>query len=403
MRTPAIVAGVFFVLLSSVVLTVGGGHAHDPPMTGAEHRDAPPSPVTLGLQALRTAQADQYAGADRENAARLVALLCLLIGVLSFAFLPLEPPTARGWFGWPLAVASGVTNVVVARWLLRADPAPEFRWLLVLSYVGLLQVAVLVWLTGGAGSAYQSLLLLWVGAGMGIHPPRRALTFLLATAVVTALPLLYEGWSSEAVASIASSLLLWSALGIAMMVLMVGVRAQRVRLRAAELRESGLAREDSLTGLPNRRAFDEALVAEMARSERAGSTMSVLLMDLDHFKAINDELGHVEGDRCLAATAAAIARRVRTSDRAFRWGGDEFVVLLPDSDAAAAEGVASGICAEVLDTCSDSRGRPLSLTIGYVIGDDTLSPSELLELADLQLRARKRERLGFPSEDASRR
>lgn len=372
-------------------------------MTAAvEHPDEtpeqrPPSPARLGLQALRTAQADQYAGADPENAARLVALLCLLIGVLSFAFLPLEPPTARGWFGWPLAIFSAFLNVAVARRLLRADPPPHFRWLLALSYAGLLQVAVLIWLTGGAGSAYQSLLLLWVGAGMGIHPPRRALTFLAATALVTALPLVYEGWSNEAVANIASSLLLWSALGLAMMVLMVGVRAQRVRLRAAELLESGLAREDSLTGLANRRAFDEALLAEMARSERAKSKLSILLIDLDHFKSINDEFGHVEGDRCLAATAAAIAGRIRAGDRAFRWGGDEFVILLPDTGMDAAEGVAAAISAQVLDTCSDSRGRPLSVSAGIVEGDESVSASELLELADLQLRSRKRLRLNLAS------
>ena len=375
--------------------------ANPSPATGyvTHPQDAPPSPVRLGLDALKTAQANQYSGADRENAARLVALLCLLIGALSLTFLPLDPPTARGWIGWPLAIMSALLNVVVARRLLRADPAPPFNWLLILSYAGLAQIAFMIWLAGGAGSAYQSLLLLWVGAGMGVHPPRRALTFLAAAAIVAALPLGYDGWNSEAVASIVSSLLLWSALGVAMMVLMVGVRAQRVRLRAAELRESGLAREDSLTGLANRRAFDEALIAEMARSARAESRLSVLLIDLDHFKAINDELGHVEGDRCLAAVAAAIAGTIRAGDRAFRWGGDEFAVLLPDTGAVAAEGVASGICAEVLDRCSDSRGRPLSVSVGTVDGDGSVSASDLLELADLQLRARKRVRLGLARDE----
>ena len=363
----------------------------------AAQRDRPEeqlSPAQLGLRALRTAQADQYSGADPENAARLVALLCLLIGFLTFAFLPLDPPNARGWFGWPLAIASAVVNVIVARRLLRASPPPPFRLLLTLSYAGLLQIALLCWLAGGAATAYQSLLLLWLGAGMGIHPPRRALAFLLATAAVVSLPLLYDGWSSSAAANIAASLLLWAALGTAMMVLMVGVRAQRVRLRAAELHESELAREDSLTGLANRRAFDEALSAEIARSARAGSKLCVLLTDLDRFKAVNDELGHLEGDRCLVATGAAIARRIRAGDRVFRWGGDEFVVLLPDTGSAAAELVAADICAEVLDTCSDFRGRPLSLTVGAVEADGSITASDLLELADLQLRARKRERLG---------
>jgi diguanylate cyclase (GGDEF)-like protein len=352
--------------------------------------ERPLSPAQQGLQALRTAQADQYAGGDPANAARLVALLCLLIGFLTFAFLPLDPPTARGWFGWPLAIASALLNVIVARRLLRANPPPPFRWLLTLSYAGLLQIALLCWLAGGAASAYQSLLLLWIGAGMGIHPPRQALTFLLAAAAVASLPLVYEGWSSSAAANIAASLLLWSALGTAMMVLMVGVRAQRVRLRAAELRESGLAREDPLTGLANRRAFDEALTAEMARSERAGSKLSILLIDLDRFKAVNDELGHLEGDRCLALTGAAIARRIRAGDRAFRWGGDEFVVLLPGTQRPGVLRTAERLRAAVAEApvALDGASVAVTVSVGWAnwSGD---TPDDLLLRADRALYAAK--------------
>ena len=87
----------------------------------------------------------------------------------------------------------------------------------------------------------------------------------------------------------------------------------------------------------NRRAFDEALGHEIARASRAQSTMTVALLDLDSFKALNDRYGHLEGDRLLRLTGDAVERGLRAGDRAFRWGGDEFALLLPDTPYQGAE------------------------------------------------------------------
>ena len=85
-------------------------------------------------------------------------------------------------------------------------------------------------------------------------------------------------------------------------------------------------------GLGNRRAFDETLAVEIARSRRDSTPLSIGIADLDDLKGINDRLGHLEGDRCLSEAARAIELSVRMTDRCYRWGGDEFVIVLPSSD-----------------------------------------------------------------------
>ena len=94
-----------------------------------------------------------------------------------------------------------------------------------------------------------------------------------------------------------------------------------------------LAFRDPLTGLLNRRAFTERLAEECARiGRRAGHTFSVILADLDDFKSVNDTLGHAEGDRVLVAVARFLERNTRSVDVCCRIGGDEFAVILPDTD-----------------------------------------------------------------------
>lgn len=91
-----------------------------------------------------------------------------------------------------------------------------------------------------------------------------------------------------------------------------------------------LANSDGLTGLANRRSFDQALAVEWARAQRTGSPLSLLLLDVDHFKLYNDLHGHQKGDDCLRATAAAMAVNLRPADVAARYGGEEFAILMPD-------------------------------------------------------------------------
>src|SRR5919106_1538476 len=149
-------------------------------MKGMEQRNV----AREALRGLFHSQEEPYAGADRANAARIVALLWGLSGLMALAFLPLDPPTeAVGGAGWAVAGILVAASLAGARHLLRRATPLGFNELLALSYLGLLQVFFLEWLAGGARSPHANLYLLWVGAAAGIHPPRRALTFLVVAAL----------------------------------------------------------------------------------------------------------------------------------------------------------------------------------------------------------------------------
>lgn len=153
----------------------------------------------------------------------------------------------------------------------------------------------------------------------------------------------------------------FGALGVSLFVAWVLERQERMTflqsvLLAHESRErerlnnelARIARQDALTGLANRRCFDERLVQEWERSLRGGHELALLFIDVDHFKRYNDSYGHSAGDGCLASVAGAIARSLcRPADLASRYGGEEFVVLLPETDVAGAREVAERIQAAV--------------------------------------------------------
>jgi diguanylate cyclase (GGDEF)-like protein len=146
-------------------------------------------------------------------------------------------------------------------------------------------------------------------------------------------------------------------------------------------REVGrLARTDSLTGVANRRAWDEELPRELARAARSGQPMCVALLDLDHFKAYNDEHGHQAGDRLLKAAAAAWEGRLRKTDLLARYGGEEFAVLLPDCALDDAMEIAGRLrTAQPEGTCS----------IGVADWDGREDLGQLIARADRALYAAK--------------
>jgi diguanylate cyclase (GGDEF)-like protein len=113
-------------------------------------------------------------------------------------------------------------------------------------------------------------------------------------------------------------------------VVILSMRAQVLRLVK---RLGELAEHDYLTGALNRGAFEQRLEAELARSERAGTPCALLVLDLDHFKEINDSFGHAAGDRALRDLAEVVEQGKRRSDVFGRIGGEEFAVLLPDTGA----------------------------------------------------------------------
>jgi diguanylate cyclase (GGDEF)-like protein len=313
----------------------------------------------------------------------LSALLCL-------AFLPLEPVDEQiGWAGWLIAgalIAAGLAGAIA---LLRSSPS--FDALLAVAYLGVAGIAILNWLAAGGSSAYEDLYVLWAGAGAA-HPPRRALLHLLVLLGALALPLGYEGTDGEAVGDAIAEALILIALAAVLGGTLYQVRRQRVGLRTGAEVARRLARVDALTGLGNRRAFDEALTVEAAGAARENRSVAVGLVDLDNLKRVNDEFGHLAGDRCLLDVARAMEDSVRGTDRCFRWGGDEFVVVLPASSRTIADSVLARMAVAVSASCESPDGRPVNLTWAAAEIDPGTSPEDALAQADVALLERKAEK-----------
>jgi diguanylate cyclase (GGDEF)-like protein len=155
--------------------------------------------------------------------------------------------------------------------------------------------------------------------------------------------------------------------------------------RIGSVAAEALARADSLTGLGNRRAFDEALIAEIARARRVGVPLSLLLADLNDFKEINDAHGHLAGDDCLRQVAATFRDEVRVHDHCFRWGGDEFAAILTDTDSEAAELIAERVTAAVAQTCRRPDGNPLTIGAAHAELTDAMTADDLMATADAAL------------------
>ena len=159
---------------------------------------------------------------------------------------------------------------------------------------------------------------------------------------------------------------------------------------------SAQAMQDGLTGLANRRRFDEQIEREFKRAARSGQPVSLVVIDLDHFKAYNDHFGHLGGDECLRTTARAIhAFTRRAGDLAARIGGEEFAILLPGSDAATAKAIAEGVRMAVHGLAlphAPTVGGMVTLSAGVATAmpsRDAQSTHALIALADAALYAGK--------------
>jgi diguanylate cyclase (GGDEF)-like protein len=144
-----------------------------------------------------------------------------------------------------------------------------------------------------------------------------------------------------------------------------------------------MSHTDALTGLGNRRAFEEALEGECIRARRMKQPLSLVCIDLDHFKLVNDQAGHAVGDRVLQQLAEAIGEVARAHvDRGFRMGGDEFALLLPSTSAAQAQAVIARIRAYCASADPVWRDGPLGLSAGFAEVDGQETPSDLVRRAD---------------------
>lgn len=332
---------------------------------------------------------DPYAGADLETSRRFQAGLLGLCGLLTLAFLPFEPvDDGLGDAGWALAGGLGLAAVGGA--VLMARRRPSVDDMLVVAYAGIAGIAGLNYLAGGGSSAYEDLYVLWLGAGAA-HPPRRALVHLAVMLGALALPLAYEGTSSEIVTDMAAEALILVVIGVLLAAYQDSVRRQRAGLRSGAEVARRLAGIDDLTGLGNRRAFDEALTVAIAGAA-SDRPLAVGLLDVDDLRRVNERFGHLEGDRCLGEVARALERSVREVDRCFRWGGDEFAVVMPGTSRAGAEAVLARMAAAAREAWHAPDGEGVELTWGAAQTEADATAEDVLAAADVALLEAKTEK-----------
>jgi diguanylate cyclase (GGDEF)-like protein len=182
-----------------------------------------------------------------------------------------------------------------------------------------------------------------------------------------------------------------------MLRLLRGRRILDLQEQLLAAREALLAQatQDSLTGLWNHAAILQILERELARADRDGSRVGVLMADLDHFKSVNDSFGHLAGDAVLLEIATRMRKVVRLYDAVGRYGGEEFLIVCPSCDSVQAlhlaERLRAGIGEEPVSTPSDKI--TLTVSVGIAVGERSLHPNSLLRAADMALyRAKHRGR-----------
>lgn len=169
---------------------------------------------------------------------------------------------------------------------------------------------------------------------------------------------------------------------------------KKVAMRTRELKQLTLELEaisltDSLTSLPNRRAFGQRINIEWQRTLRYATPLTIMMLDVDHFKRFNDDFGHQTGDDVLIQVAQLLANAVRTTDFASRYGGEEFIVILPNSTLEEAMPIAQRICNEIAQYAWPQRQVTVSIGVATYHGQEEIQ--ELIAQADMALYQAKAE------------
>lgn len=244
-------------------------------------------------------------------------------------------------------------------------------------------ITVVVVQTGGADSPLTNLFLLPVVLAAVTLGARATLVAVIATTLVWIGLLVPRG--GPASSNLALFARLFGELGPLVLVAYLTERLAS-SIKAARRRIADLAERDGLTGLVNLRSFRSVLQHEhAARAARDGAEYALLMVDVDDLKEINDSFGHESGSAALRNVAEAIKRAIRASDVACRYGGDEFVVLLPGASALVAEAVAQRIRNAVFQSLFEAGGRLQRVSVSAGVGAyprDGLTADEVLLVAD---------------------
>lgn len=194
-------------------------------------------------------------------------------------------------------------------------------------------------------------------------------------------PQLQQGIGARRTAAVYRRVEVGGALALVALMLLTFVLARRLlrSLRWVEIR-AGESRVDALTAIANRRALEEALAAEISRAQRFGHQLAVVLFDLDHFKETNDTHGHAAGDRLLREVGRLLASSARRGDTVARWGGEEFVAVLPETDLEGARRLAERLRLEIGTISLGATRVSTSCGVAALIPGDTVDT--LLAAAD---------------------
>jgi diguanylate cyclase (GGDEF)-like protein len=169
----------------------------------------------------------------------------------------------------------------------------------------------------------------------------------------------------------------------------------RIQKALDHARTRRLASTDGLTGVYNHRTFQERLSQEIARADRYSRPLSVLMIDVDHFKVYNDTYGHPQGDIVLQDLARLLQEMSRTSDTVARWGGEEFAIILPETDSVGAQKIGQRLCEQVERYPFPGQelmpGGTLTISIGVATYASASRKEVLLQAADTALYTAKRE------------
>jgi diguanylate cyclase (GGDEF)-like protein len=348
-------------------------------------------------EAKRSEEADPYRGAQHQVAIRVTGFLWIVGPLGTCAASIFFPPTAQiGSLGWALVLPLAVLSLGFGWLALRLKIHPSWDLLSLSSLNGVVQIAVIEWLAGGGRAPFSQWLLLPTLAIATQRTIRSCLPVVLAAWAAALSPLLY---SSIQLPSTIAEMALLSVMTFTVSAVMTSVRTHRAELRDAGEHAASLARIDPLTGLPNRRSFDEALSDAIVAARLQNRALSVMLCDVNSFKDVNDTFGHPAGDKCLKSIADALRQVVRRPDAVFRWAGDEFAVILSDADELSAGGGAARLSQAVRECCQRPDGTPITIGTGLATLREGMTPDQLVAEADVTLleqkAARRREDAGW--------
>ena len=278
------------------------------------------------------------------------------------------------------AIAPVIGAAVIVTLVVAFGPRLPRRWLAPLGPIGVVLIAVALAATPGAGDG--AVLYMWPVLWMTFFFGRRGtISIVVCIGIAHAATLLVLPAASSYPGRWVDVMVSVSVVGIVILTL-----ADRNDQLLTQLANE--ARTDALTGLLNRRGFEERASLELARARREQSSIAIAAFDLDYFKRINDEWGHEVGDRVLARTGRLLASQAREIDVVARFGGEEFLVLLPGADAASAEDFAERVRTAL--SAEDPELPSVRASAGVLSAVAPTSIDYLVHAADTALYSAKR-------------